>query len=113
MVLLTCRRVTLPNSCARRSPIKSSGDAGSTPATSKSAQGPPLALLEVYAGTTFQEALMAATRRADMFIDLADDPRENGPRLGDERTTLVEALRCERLTLEIKCADLDAEQMAR
>ena len=42
-----------------------------------------------------------------------DDPRENGPRLGDERTTLVEALRCQRLTLEMKCAGLDAEAMAR
>lgn len=42
-----------------------------------------------------------------------DDPREHRARLGDERTTLVEALRCLRLTLEIKCADLDAEQMAR
>ena len=39
-------------------------------------------------------AAMATTRRADMFIDLEDDPRENGPTLGDERTTLVEALRC-------------------
>ncbi len=29
-----------------------------------------------------------------------DDPRENGPTLGDERTTLAEALRCVRLTLE-------------
>ena len=42
-----------------------------------------------------------------------DDPRENGPRLGDERTTLVESLRCQRLTLEMKCAGLDAEAMAR
>ncbi len=42
-----------------------------------------------------------------------DDPREHGPRLGDERTTLVESLRCQRLTLEMKCADLDAEAMAR
>ena len=42
-----------------------------------------------------------------------DDPRENRARLGDERTTLVEALRCQRLTLEIKCAGLDAEAMAR
>ena len=41
-----------------------------------------------------------------------DDPRENGPRLGDERTTLVESLRCQRLTLEMKCAGLDAEAMA-
>ncbi len=42
-----------------------------------------------------------------------DDPREHGPRLGDERSTLVEALRCQRLTLEIKCSGLDAEAMAR
>lgn len=42
-----------------------------------------------------------------------DDPREHGPTLGDERTTLVEALRCARLTLEMKCAGLDAEAMAR
>ncbi len=42
-----------------------------------------------------------------------DDPRENGPRLGDERATLVEALRRQRLTLELKCSGLDAEAMAR
>ena len=42
-----------------------------------------------------------------------DDPRENGPRLGDERVTLVESLRCARLTLEMKCSGLDAEAMAR
>ena len=48
-----------------------------------------------------------------MFLDLKDDPRENGPTLGDERTTLVEALRCQRLTLEMKCSGLDAEAMAR
>lgn len=42
-----------------------------------------------------------------------DDPREQRARLGDERTTLVEALRCQRLTLELKCAGLDAEAMAR
>ncbi len=48
-----------------------------------------------------------------MFIDLKDDPRENGPTLGDERTTLVEYLRCQRLTLEMKCSGLDAEALAR
>jgi hypothetical protein len=48
-----------------------------------------------------------------MFIDLEHDPRENGPTLGDERTTLVEALRSARLTLELKCSGLDAEAMAR
>jgi hypothetical protein len=42
-----------------------------------------------------------------------DDPREHRLRLGDERSTLAEALRCERLTLEMKCAGLDAEAMAR
>src|SRR5258705_11694463 len=56
---------------------------------------------------------MATTRRADMFIELDDDPREDGPTLGDERTTLVENLRCVRLTLEMKCSGLDAEAMAR
>ncbi len=43
----------------------------------------------------------------------ADDPRENRARLGDERTTLTESLRCQRLTLELKCAGLDAEALAR
>jgi hypothetical protein len=42
-----------------------------------------------------------------------DDPREHGPRLGDERVTLAESLRCARLTLELKCSDLDAQAMAR
>src|ERR671911_1185897 len=62
-------------------------------------------------------AAMATTRRADMFTadgkPSKDDPRENGPTLGDERTTLVEALRCQRLTLELKCSGLDAEALAR
>src|SRR5436190_2920008 len=61
-------------------------------------------------------AAMAATRRADMFTadgkPSDDDPRENGPRLGDERSTLVESLRCQRLTLEVKCSGLDADAMA-
>lgn len=63
------------------------------------------------------DVAMATTRRADMFTTDGkpsdDEPRENGPRLGDERTTLVEALRCQRLTLELKCAGLDAQAMAR
>ena len=51
--------------------------------------------------------------RADLFLDPADDPREGGPRLGDERTTLTEFLRGQRLTLQLKCEGLDAEQLAR
>ena len=42
-----------------------------------------------------------------------DDPREHRSRQGDERATLAEALRCARLTLEMKCSGLDAEAMAR
>ena len=52
-------------------------------------------------------------RRADLFIDPDVDPREGGPPLGDEKATLAEFLRCQRLTLELKCAGLDAEQLAR
>ena len=62
-------------------------------------------------------AAMTTTRRADMFTadgkPSDDDPRENGPRLGDERVTLVESLRCMRLTLAMKCSGLDPEAMAR
>jgi uncharacterized damage-inducible protein DinB len=51
--------------------------------------------------------------RADMFLDLDADPREGGPSLGDERATLTEFLRRQRLTLQLKCEGLDAEQLAR
>lgn len=42
-----------------------------------------------------------------------DDPREHGPTMADERTTLMESLRVARLTVEMKCAGLDAAAMAR
>lgn len=62
-------------------------------------------------------AIMTTARRADMFTTDGkpsdEDPREHRPTLGDERTTMVEALRCQRLTLELKCAGLDADAMAR
>jgi uncharacterized damage-inducible protein DinB len=48
-----------------------------------------------------------------MFIDAEHDPRENAPTLGDERATLVEFLRCQRLTLELKCSGLDTADLAR
>ncbi len=48
-----------------------------------------------------------------MFIDPENDPREGGPTLGDERATLVEYLRCQRLTLELKCSGLGAADLAR
>ncbi len=48
-----------------------------------------------------------------MFLDAATDPREGGPSLGDERATLIEFLRCQRLPLRVKCEGLDAAQLAR
>jgi len=51
--------------------------------------------------------------RADMFTDPATDPRAGGVSLGDERATLTEFLRFQRLTLQLKCEGLDAEQLAR
>ncbi len=47
-----------------------------------------------------------------MWVDPESDPRQVGPEPVDEQTTLLEYLRAYRLTLEMKCADLDAEQLA-
>jgi uncharacterized damage-inducible protein DinB len=54
-----------------------------------------------------------ATRHADMWVDPDDDPRDNDAVSPDERGTLLDYLNRYRLTLEMKCADLDAEQLAR
>jgi uncharacterized damage-inducible protein DinB len=53
----------------------------------------------------------------DMWMDMAQDPRfaafVAGQELEGERATLLDYLRTYRLTLEMKCADLDAAQLAR
>jgi uncharacterized damage-inducible protein DinB len=54
-----------------------------------------------------------STHRADNFVDPSDDPRQAGTSLGDERQTLVDFVQFQRQTLEVKCAGLDPEQMAR
>ncbi|MCK9793368.1 DinB family protein [Isoptericola sp. 4D.3] len=54
-----------------------------------------------------------ATVYPDMWVDPDDDPRESDAELVDERAVLLESLRVNRLTVELKCADLDAEQLAR
>jgi uncharacterized damage-inducible protein DinB len=59
------------------------------------------------------ERWTASTVYADMWVDPDDDPRDTGAELSGERETLIEYLRAYRLTLEMKCAGLDAEQMAR
>ena len=49
----------------------------------------------------------------DMFVAPEDDPREDGEGVSGERSTLVSSLGDRRLTLEMKCAGLDAGAMAR
>jgi uncharacterized damage-inducible protein DinB len=49
----------------------------------------------------------------DVFVHPDDDPREVGGEVAGERATLVRYLRDRRLTLELKCAGLDAAAMAR
>src|SRR3954452_7179872 len=48
---------------------------------------------------------------SDMFVTPDEDPRTDGGFVG-ERDTLIGFLRDQRLTLELKCADLDASQLA-
>jgi hypothetical protein len=48
----------------------------------------------------------------DIWVDPDDDPRESEVAATDERSMLLGYLRKYRLTLEMKCADLDAEQLA-
>jgi uncharacterized damage-inducible protein DinB len=48
---------------------------------------------------------------SNMFVSPDDDPRTDGGFTG-ERETLIGYLRDQRLTLELKCADLDAKQLA-
>ncbi|HET7356943.1 MAG TPA: DinB family protein [Nocardioidaceae bacterium] len=57
---------------------------------------------------------MKSTGYRDMWVDTEEDPRETGAEdATDERGILLDYLRRYRLTLEMKCADLDAEQLAR
>jgi uncharacterized damage-inducible protein DinB len=64
------------------------------------------------AGESAPERWTASTVRTDMWVDADDDPRDSGVELLDERSTLLDYLRAYRLTLRLKCTDLDASQMA-
>jgi uncharacterized damage-inducible protein DinB len=48
----------------------------------------------------------------DMWVDPEDDPRETGEQPVGEKDTVWDYLRRYRLTFEMKCADLDADQLA-
>ena len=55
----------------------------------------------------------AAGAGSDVWIDMAQDPRfVADAELEGERATLLDYLRTYRLTMEMKCADLDAAQLA-
>jgi uncharacterized damage-inducible protein DinB len=55
-----------------------------------------------------------AQKYPDMWVDPEDDPRESaGSAATDERSVLLEYLQHFRLTFEMKCDGLDAEQLAR
>jgi hypothetical protein len=64
-------------------------------------------------GTSDTTRWTEATIYPDMWVDPGDDPRETDAQPVDERGILLDYLRNYRLTLEMKCAGLDAEQMAR
>ena len=49
----------------------------------------------------------------DMFVPPKEDPRSDGPSENSERAVLLDYLRDYRLTLQLKCADLTPEQLAR
>jgi uncharacterized damage-inducible protein DinB len=51
---------------------------------------------------------------ANMWTDPEQDPRfQNGTEIEGERDTLLDYLRAYRLTMQYKCADLNADQLAR
>jgi uncharacterized damage-inducible protein DinB len=50
---------------------------------------------------------------SDVWMDMGQDPRFANAELEGERATLLDYLRFHRLTMEMKCADLDPAQLAR
>jgi uncharacterized damage-inducible protein DinB len=56
---------------------------------------------------------MSERRYPDMWVDPEDDPRETDMMSRGEKQILVEYLDAYRMTLEMKCDGLDAEQLAR
>jgi Protein of unknown function (DUF664) len=56
---------------------------------------------------------MTQRKHPDMWVDPEDDPREAIASAGGEKGVLTEYLDRYRVTLQMKCGGLDAEQMAR
>ncbi len=55
----------------------------------------------------------AARKHPDMWVDPEDDPRETDAGASGEKAVLLEYLDRYRMTFEMKCEGLDAEQLAR
>jgi uncharacterized damage-inducible protein DinB len=55
---------------------------------------------------------MSERKFPDMWVDPEDDPRETGPASRGEKAVLAEYLDHFRMTFEMKCEGLDAEQLA-
>ena len=73
-----------------------------------------VAMTQDNAGEDAPERWNALGAGSNMWMDPAKDPRfAAGAELEGERATLLDYLRAYRLALELKCAGLDAEQLAR
>jgi uncharacterized damage-inducible protein DinB len=70
-------------------------------------------MAEEITGEALPDRWTASAVYTDTWLDPADDPRDTGTELADERSVLVDYLRAYRLTMEMKCADLDPGQLAR
>jgi uncharacterized damage-inducible protein DinB len=71
-------------------------------------------MTEDTAGEDVPERWNALGAGSNMWMDPAKDPRfAAGAELEGERATLLDYLRAYRLAIEMKCADLDAAQLAR
>ncbi len=71
-------------------------------------------MTEQSTGDVIPERWNAVGPKSNMWMDPAQDPRfAAGAELEGERATLLDYLRAYRLALELKCAGLDAEQLAR
>jgi uncharacterized damage-inducible protein DinB len=95
--------------------------AGQSPGLAGSFCWPPrppddrlVAVTEQSTGDVVPERWNAVGPKSNMWMDPAQDPRfAAGAELEGERATLLDYLRAYRLALELKCAGLDAEQLAR
>ena len=69
-------------------------------------------MAEEISDASVPERWSASTEHPDMWMDPGDDPRFANPETDGERANLLDYLRGYRLTMEMKCAGLDADQLA-